>query len=86
VLAQLAFILLDSYGCILFADGLFGARFFGFLVSWYCDGTNLVGKDDQQSRLASIHASMARAWRRKLGPVILCSFVPVRAVGSLSRF
>jgi MFS family permease len=71
VLAQLAFILLDSYVGILFAMGLFGAGF-GFLFPGIVTAQTLLVKDDQQSRLASMNASM-QGLGAALGPVILAS-------------
>jgi len=71
VLAQLAFIFLDSYLGILFAMGLFGAGF-GFLFPGIVTAQTLLVKDSQQSRLASINASM-QGLGAALGPVILAS-------------
>jgi|TARA_R110001606_G_scaffold280396_2_gene429110 MFS family permease len=71
VLAQLAFIFLDSYAGVLFAMGLFGAGF-GFLFPGIVTAQTLLVKDDQQSRLASMNASM-QGLGAALGPVILAS-------------
>jgi MFS family permease len=71
VLAQLAFIFLDSYAGILFAMALFGAGF-GFIFPGIVTAQTLLVKDDQQSRLASMNASM-QGLGAALGPVILAS-------------
>ena len=71
VLAQLAFIFLDSYTGVLFAMGLFGTGF-GFLFPGIVTAQTLLVKDDQQSRLASMNASM-QGLGAALGPVILAS-------------
>ncbi|MGO2234273.1 MFS transporter [Marinomonas sp. UCMA 3892] len=71
VLAQLAFIFLDSYVGVLFAMGLFGAGF-GFLFPGIVTAQTLLVKDEQQSRLASMNASM-QGLGAALGPVTLAS-------------
>lgn len=71
LLAQLAFIFLDSYVGVLLAMGLFGAGF-GFLFPGIVTAQTLLVKDDQQSRLASMNASM-QGLGAALGPVILAS-------------
>ena len=71
VLAQLAFIYLDSYTGVLIAMGLFGAGF-GFLFPGIVTAQTLLVKDEQQSRLASMNASM-QGLGAALGPVILAS-------------
>ncbi|NLQ16667.1 MFS transporter [Marinomonas sp. M1K-6] len=71
VLAQLVFILFDSYVSVLLAMGLFGAGF-GFLFPGIVTAQTLLVKDDQQSRLASMNASM-QGLGAALGPVILAS-------------
>jgi MFS family permease len=71
VLAQLAFIFLDSYAGVLFAMALFGAGF-GFIFPGIVTAQTLLVKDDQQSRLASMNASM-QGLGAALGPVILAS-------------
>ena len=71
VLAQFAFIFLDSYAGVLLAMGLFGAGF-GFLFPGIVTAQTLLVKDSQQSRLASINASM-QGVGAALGPVILAS-------------
>ncbi|MCW8355362.1 MFS transporter [Marinomonas pontica] len=71
VLAQLTFIYLDSYVGVLLAMGLFGAGF-GFLFPGIVTAQTLLVKDDQQSRLASMNASM-QGLGAALGPVILAS-------------
>ena len=71
VLAQLAFIFLDSYVGVLFAMGLFGAGF-GFLFPGIVTAQTLLVKDEQQSRLASMNASM-QGLGAALGPVALAS-------------
>ncbi|GGN17789.1 MULTISPECIES: MFS transporter [Marinomonas] len=71
VLAQFAFIFLDSYAGVLLAMGLFGAGF-GFLFPGIVTAQTLLVKDSQQSRLASVNASM-QGLGAALGPVILAS-------------
>jgi MFS family permease len=71
VMAQLCFIFLDSYAGVLFAMGLFGTGF-GFLFPGIVTAQTLLVKDDQQSRLASMNASM-QGLGAALGPVTLAS-------------
>lgn len=71
IVAQLAFIFLDSYFGVLVAMGLFGAGF-GFLFPGIVTAQTLLVKDDQQSRLASMNASM-QGLGAALGPVTLAS-------------
>jgi len=71
VLAQLSFIFLDSYVGILISMGLFGTGI-GFLFPGIVTAQTLLVKDDQQSRLASMNASM-QGLGAALGPVVLAS-------------
>ncbi|WOD08162.1 MFS transporter [Marinomonas sp. GJ51-6] len=73
--AQLAFIFLDSYAGVLFAMGLFGTGV-GFLFTGIVTAQTLLVKDDQQSRLASMNASM-QGLGAALGPVALASLYQV---------
>ena len=73
--AQLTFLFLNSYAGILVAMGLFGAGF-GFLFPGILTAQTLLVKDDQQSRLASVNASM-QGLGAALGPVTLAALYQV---------
>lgn len=75
LLSQLVFVFLTSYWSVLLAMGLFGAGF-GFLFPGILTAQTLLVKDDQQSRLASINASM-QGLGAALGPVTLASLYQV---------
>ncbi len=69
--AQLAFIFWHSMTGVFVAMALFGAGF-GFLFPGIVTAQTLLVKDDQQSRLASMNASM-QGLGAALGPVIMAS-------------
>lgn len=73
--AQLAFMFLDSYTGVLFAMALFGTGV-GFLFPGIVTAQTLLVKDDQQSRLASMNASM-QGLGAALGPVTLASLYQI---------
>ncbi|MBJ7536696.1 MFS transporter [Marinomonas transparens] len=77
VLSQLAFIFLTSYWGIFIAMGLLGMGF-GFLFPGVVTAQTLLVEDDQQSRLASINASM-QGIGAALGPIVLASLYQLGA-------
>lgn len=86
LLAQCAFLFWQSLLGVFVAMALFGAGF-GFLFPGIVTAQTLLVKDDQQSRLASMNASM-QGLGAALGPVIMASlyqlgqFVPFLALSA----
>ncbi|MDB4837954.1 MFS transporter [Marinomonas sp.] len=75
LIAMLCFIIFDTYLSILIAMGLFGTGM-GFLFPGVITAQTLLVKDDQQSRLASMNASM-QGLGAALGPVALASLYQI---------
>ncbi|MFT2110156.1 MFS transporter [Marinomonas sp. 2405UD68-3] len=77
VVAQLSFIFLESYIGVIIAMGLFGACS-GFLFPGVVTSQTLIVKDEEQSRLASINASMQGVGGAS-GPILMASLYQINS-------